>query len=160
MRFKLINVAEIVWQLCRYNLGKTVKPSIIDENEHWYFLKRNTGNESESHSAVSASLWAHGLYTVQGFLQARILEWVALPFSRGYLPNPGVEPRSPTLKADSLPAEPQGSPRILGWVAYPFSSWSSWPRNPMKPEFPVLQADSLPTELSGKILILAISNKI
>ena len=23
----------------------------------------------------------------------------------------------------------QGSPRILGWVAYPFSSRSSWPRN-------------------------------
>ena len=37
------------------------------------------------------------------------------------LPNPGMEPRSPTLQADSLPAEPQGSPRILMWVAYPFS---------------------------------------
>ena len=26
------------------------------------------------------------------------------------LPNPGIEPRSPTLQADSLPAEPQGKP--------------------------------------------------
>ena len=43
--------------------------------------------------------------------------------------NPGIEPRSPTLKATSLPAEPQGSPRILEWVTYPFSSRSSWPRN-------------------------------
>jgi len=25
------------------------------------------------------------------------------------------------LQADSLPAEPQGKPRILQWVAYPFS---------------------------------------
>ena len=30
---------------------------------------------------------------------------------------------------DSLPAEPQGGPRILEWVAYPFSSGSSRPRN-------------------------------
>ena len=46
-------------------------------------------------------------YTVHGILQARILEWVAFPFSRG-LPNSGIKPRSPTLQADSLPAEPQG----------------------------------------------------
>ena len=46
-------------------------------------------------------------YTVHGILQARILEWVAVPFS-GDLPNPGIEPRSPTLQADSLPAKPQG----------------------------------------------------
>ena len=45
-----------------------------------------------------------------GILQARILEWVAMPFSRG-LPNPGIKPRSPTLQADSLPAEPQGKPK-------------------------------------------------
>ena len=41
---------------------------------------------------------------------ARMLEWVAFPFS-GDLPNPGMETRSPTLQADSLPAEPQGKPR-------------------------------------------------
>ena len=46
-------------------------------------------------------------YTVHGILQARILEWVAFPFSRD-LPNPGIEPRSPTLQADSLPAELPG----------------------------------------------------
>ena len=48
-------------------------------------------------------------YTVHGILQARILEWVAFFFS-GDLPNPGIEPRSPTLQSDSLPAEPQGKP--------------------------------------------------
>ena len=35
-----------------------------------------------------------------GILQARILEWVAMPSSRD-LPNPGIEPRYPTLQADS-----------------------------------------------------------
>ena len=48
-------------------------------------------------------------YTVHGILQARILEWVAVPFSRGS--KPGIEPRSPTVQADSLPAEPQGKPK-------------------------------------------------
>ena len=49
--------------------------------------------------------------------------------SPGDLPNPGVEPRSPTLHEDSLPAEPPGRLRILEWVAYAFSTGSSWPRN-------------------------------
>ena len=48
-------------------------------------------------------------YTAHGILQARILEWVAVPFSRD-LPNPGIKPRSPTLQVDSLPAEPPGKP--------------------------------------------------
>ena len=39
--------------------------------------------------------------------------WSGWPFpSPGGLPNPGIEPRSPTLQADSLPAEPPGKPRV------------------------------------------------
>ena len=42
--------------------------------------------------------------TVHGILQARILEWVAFPFSRG-----SSQPRNlPALQAHSLPAEPPG----------------------------------------------------
>ena len=48
-------------------------------------------------------------YIVHGILQARILECIAFPFSRGSY-NPGIKPRSPTLQADSLPAEPPGKP--------------------------------------------------
>ena len=37
--------------------------------------------------------------------------WSELPFpSLEDVPNPGIEPRSPALQADSLPFEPQGSP--------------------------------------------------
>ena len=39
-------------------------------------------NESESLSVVSNSLWPMDC-TVHGILQARILEWVVVPFSRG-----------------------------------------------------------------------------
>ena len=67
---------------------------------------------------MSDSLRSHGL-SVHVILQARILEWVALPFSRG-----SCQPRSPTLQADSLPAEPQGKPKntavgslcLLQWI--------------------------------------------
>ena len=45
--------------------------------------------------------------SVHGILQARILEYVAIPFSRD-LPDPGIEPGSPALQADSLPSEPPG----------------------------------------------------
>ena len=51
--------------------------------------------------------------------------WSGLPFpSPGDLPNPGLEPRSPALQADSLLSEPQGSP----WVSKElcFSENCSW----------------------------------
>jgi len=63
-------------------------------------------------------------YTVRGILQARVLEWVAFPFSRR-----SSQPRDPSqvssiagrfftswaqLQADSLPAEPQGKAKNNG----------------------------------------------
>ena len=60
-------------------------------------------------------------YTVHGILQARILEWVAFPFSRGS-PNPGIKLKSPSLQVDSLPPEPQGKPnKTLVMMYKPFS---------------------------------------
>ena len=46
---------------------------------------------------------AHGVY------QARILEWVAISFSRD-LPNPWIEPESPALADGFFTTEPQGKP--------------------------------------------------
>ena len=44
-------------------------------------------SENVSHSVMTDSLQPHGLYppgpSVHGILQARILEWVAIPFCRG-----------------------------------------------------------------------------
>ena len=38
--------------------------------------------------------------------------WSGLPFpSPGDLPDPGIEPRSPSLQADALPSEPLGKPQ-------------------------------------------------
>ena len=43
-------------------------------------------------------------------LQARIVEWVAFPFSKGSS-QLSIEPRSPAPQEYSLPAEPPGKPQ-------------------------------------------------
>ena len=56
---------------------------------------------------------AHQAPLFTGTLQARILEWVAMPSSRGF-PNPGIQPRSSVLQADSFRlSEPSGKPQII-----------------------------------------------
>ena len=54
--------------------------------------------------------------SVHGILQAKILEWVAIPFS-GDLSHPWIEPGSPELQADSLPSAPPGK-----WLVLKFST--------------------------------------
>ena len=46
--------------------------------------------------------------------------WSGLPFPPpGALPNPGIEPGSPALQADSLPSElPE---KYRGWLSYLFN---------------------------------------
>ena len=85
---------------------------------------------------------------VHGILQARILEWVAFPFSRD-LPNPGIKSRSLFIAGGFLPTEPQEQPQVVemnhlpirvlrwgrrGWwrrafplpsISYPFIPWHS-----------------------------------
>ena len=56
---------------------------------------------------MSNSLQPQGI--VHEILQARILEKVAVPFSRG-----SSQPRTPTLQADPLPAEPPGKSKNAG----------------------------------------------
>ena len=51
-------------------------------------------------------LWPSGS-SVRGILQARILEWVAIPFSKG---SSWIESRSPALQVNYLPSEPPGKP--------------------------------------------------
>ena len=63
-----------------------------------------------------------------GTLQARMLKWVACPL-RGDAPNPGIEPRSPTFQADSLPAELREKPKNTGVGSLSFFRRSYRPRN-------------------------------
>ena len=53
--------------------------------------------------------------SVHGILQARILEWVAIPFSKAFSPPRDGIQVSPTLQVDSLPVEPLGKPPSEVW---------------------------------------------
>ena len=54
-------------------------------------------------------------WTVQSMEFSRLEYWSREPFpSPGDLPNPGIEPRSPTLQVDSLPAELRGKTKGTG----------------------------------------------
>ena len=85
-------------------------------------------------------------FTIHGILQARILEWAAVLFSRG-----SSQPRNGTQVSHCgqilYQLSHQGNPGILEWVAYPFSRGSSQPRGGTQVS---LWADSLPAELTGK----------
>ena len=86
------------------------------------FKFETVNSESESRSVMSDSLQPHVFYSPWNSPgQNTGVGCLSLP---GDLPNPRIESRSPALQAYSLPAEPQGSPRILEWVAYLFSSES------------------------------------
>ena len=88
------------------------------------------GSESESEccSVVSNSCDPMD-YTVHGILQARMLEWVAFPFSRGSSQPRDGNPGLPHCRGILYQLSHKGSPRRTEWVAYPFSSGSSHPRN-------------------------------
>ena len=105
-----------------------------------------------NYSIVSDSLWPHDCSpsgsSVPGILQARILEWVAMPSSRG-----SSQPRDRTQVSHIA-----GRFYIVWAIREAHEYWSGWPvpspgdlRNPAtEPESPALQADSLPAELPGK----------
>ena len=98
-------------------------------------------------------------YTVLGILQARILEWGRLCLLHDIFPTQGSNPGLPHCRQFLYQLSHQGSPRILEWVAYPFSRVSS--RDSRDPGIELgsraLQEDSLPTELSGITLFYIVS---
>ena len=91
---------------------------------------------------------AHQAPPSMGILQARILEWVAMPSSGG-----SSQPRDQTpgllhCRWILYYLSHKGSPRILEWVTYHFCRGSS--DSAIKLGSPALQVDSLPAELRGK----------
>ena len=116
----------------------------------WIMVK----SESESCPVLSDSLdYTDSIlysvdYTVHGILQARILEWVAFPFSSRSSQPKGLNPGLLHCRWILYQLSHKGSPRIPEWVAYPFSSRSSWPRN--QTGVSCIAGSSLPTELSEK----------
>ena len=63
---------------------------------------------------ILATPWSVALHAPLSVGFSRQEYWRRLPFpSPGDLPDPGIEPRSPALQADSLPTELPGKPPVL-----------------------------------------------
>ena len=87
-------------------------------------------------------------YIVHGIVQAKILEWVAFPFSRGF-----SQPRDQTQVshiAGRFFSSWATREAQEYWSGYPVPSVGELPKPGIEPGSPALQTDSLPTELSGK----------
>ena len=112
--------------------------------ETWKQSKRPSAAEDKdvacvyvSHSVVFDSLQPHGQsppsssVCSSGILQARILEWVAIPFPRD-LTYLGIKRRSPALQADSLPSEPtREAPKM--WYLYTMEYYTTIKKNKIRP---------------------------
>ena len=84
--------------------------TLYSRKEH-YIVKQLYSNESCS--VTSDSLWPHGLYSPWNS-PGQNTGVGNLSVLQGIFPAPGIEPRSPALQADSLPAEPPGKPKNTG----------------------------------------------
>ena len=74
---------------------------------------------SSSVMSCSVTPWTVALQAPLSMKLSRQEHWSGLPFPPpGNVPNPGTEPRSPTLQADSLLTEPPGKPSHQGLYSY------------------------------------------
>ena len=80
---------------------------------------------SESRSVVSYSLWPHGLYSPWNS-SGQNTEVSSLSLLQGIFPTQGSNPGLLHCRQILYQLSHKGSPRILEWVAYSFSSGSSW----------------------------------
>ena len=115
----------------------------------WNFLfKRTKDYWSESCSIMSYCLWPHRIYIQSMEFSSQNTGVGSLPLLQGIFPTQGWNPGLPHCRQFLYQLSPKGMPRILEWVAYPFSSGSSQPRNWTRVS--CTAGDSLPTELPGK----------
>ena len=89
---------------------------------------------SSSLSVMPSSLWPHGLYNPWSAL-GQNTGVSSLSLLQGDLPNPGIKPRSPTVQANSLPAEPQGKPCIIKSVYHSLLYLLPWVVQEFDPVF-------------------------
>ena len=85
-------------------------------------------SESESRSVMSDSLWAHGLYSPWNS-PGQNTGMGSLSLLQGIFQTQGSNPGLPHCRRILHQLSHKGRQGILEWVAYPFSSRSSLPRN-------------------------------
>ena len=91
-------------------------------------FKQWSVSESESHTVVSNSLWPHGVYSPWNS-PGQKTGVGNLSLLQGIFPTKGSNTGLPHCRWVLYQLNHKGSPRILEWIVYPFSSRSSSPRN-------------------------------
>ena len=128
--------------VCQASLSFTLSQSLL---QHWSIESVRPSNHlillppsplalnkwkkwSESHSIMSDSSRPHGLWSPRdspgqnsGLGSLSLLQWI--------IPTQGLNPGLPHGRWMLYQLSHKGSSGILEWVAYPFCSGSSWPRN-------------------------------
>ena len=118
----------MLWQV---QVDENIKGSIGFSNKEvtwWPLPLWSQCFTSESHSVVSDSLWPHGLYNPWNSPN-QDTGVGSLSLLQGIFPTQGSNPGLPHYRWILYQLSHKGSPRILEWVAYPFSRGSFWPRN-------------------------------
>jgi len=107
--------------------GRNAGNANTTQEPRWYpsLYKQS---ESESHSVVSDSLRPHGLYSPWNS-PGQNTGLGRLSLLQGIFPTEGLSPGLPHCRQIPYQLSHKGRPRILEWVAYPFSSGFSQPRN-------------------------------
>ena len=121
-KWKKVKVAQSCLTLC----------NAMDLYNPWNSSGQNTGVGSfshlqrifptqESNPGLPHCRWI--FYQLSHKRSPRILEWISYPFSSD-LPDPGIEPGSPVLQADSLPTE-ISAPMKGVFYCWIISAWRS-----------------------------------
>ena len=93
-----------------------------------YIITQAHESVRESRAVMSEFLRPHGLYSPWNSLGQNI-GVSSLSLLQGIFPTQGSKPGLPHCRQILYWLSHQGSPRIVEWVAYPFSGGSSQPRN-------------------------------
>ena len=114
---------DLRWSQCNSNRNKVKEVEVMSDSlrPHGPYSPRNSPGHNTGVGSLSL---------LQGIFQSRDRTQVSC------------------ITGNSLPLSHKGSPRILEWVAHPFSIGSL--TQEIEQGCPALQADYLPTELSGK----------
>ena len=100
------SVLRIRWpKYWNFSISPNEHPGLMSFRMDWLDLLAVQGTLQsllQHHSSKASVLWRSAFFIVH----------LSHPyiFSSDTFPNPGIEPRSPALQADSLPAEPPGKP--------------------------------------------------
>ena len=126
--FYLLNLIKCNFTLCFKNIKNLKKPLLFSDFVVKWKLLYSPWNSPDQNTGVGSLSLFQEIFPTQGS-------------------NPGL----PHCRQILYQVSHKGNPRILEWVAYPFSSGSSWPRNQSGINLGslALQEDSFQTEISG-----------